>query len=91
MTGPPGGRPSWPEFLPGSEDFLFVSQLPRRGIEESEIYLATLREGRAADPVLLVTNASAEMLGDAALRAAGVDGEIERGMYQLGFLMGRSP
>jgi hypothetical protein len=39
----------------------------------------------------LVTNASAEMLGDAALRAAGVDGEIERGMYQLGFLMGRSP
>src|SRR5215472_4063623 len=32
---------AWPEFLPGSEDFLFFS-LSTRGIEESEIYLATL-------------------------------------------------
>jgi eukaryotic-like serine/threonine-protein kinase len=46
---------SWPEFLPGSEDFLvFVEQ----GIEQS-VYLATLRDGRAADPVLLMKNATA--------------------------------
>ena len=31
----------------------------RAGIEESEIYLATLRDGRAADPVLLMKNATA--------------------------------
>ena len=49
---------SWPEFLPGSEDFLFLSE-SSRGIEQSEIYLATLRDGRAADPVLLMENATA--------------------------------
>ena len=49
---------AWPEFLPGSEDFLFFSLSPR-GIEESEIYLATLRDGRADDPVLLMKNATA--------------------------------
>ena len=31
----------------------------RRRIEESEIYLATLRDGRAADPVLLMKNSTA--------------------------------
>ena len=50
---------SWPEFLPGSEDFLVLSGSVARGIEQSEIYLATLRDGRAADPVLLMTNATA--------------------------------
>jgi len=58
MTGRPEGMSDWPEFLPGSEDFLFISMLAR-GIEESEIYLATLRDGRAADPVLLMKNATA--------------------------------
>ncbi|HYV29937.1 MAG TPA: hypothetical protein VEO53_02325, partial [Candidatus Binatia bacterium] len=57
VTGLPEGR--WPEFLPGSEDFLFLSELSARGIEESEIYLATLRDGRATDPVLLMKNATA--------------------------------
>src|SRR2546428_3982933 len=50
---------SWPEFLPGSEDFLVLSESLARGIEQSEIYLATLRDGRAVDPVLLMKNATA--------------------------------
>jgi hypothetical protein len=53
------GGLSWPEFLPGSKDFLFFSQQTAPRIEESEIYLATLRDGRAADPVLLMKNATA--------------------------------
>ena len=47
----------WPEFLPGSEDFVVVAAAAN--IEESEIYLATLRDGRAADPVLLMKNSTA--------------------------------
>jgi hypothetical protein len=47
---------SWPEFLPDSEDFLVLAE---RGIEQSDVYLATLRDGRAADPVLLMKNATA--------------------------------
>ena len=47
----------WPEFLPGSEDFLVIAAAAR--IEESEIYLATLRDGRAADLVLLMKNSTA--------------------------------
>jgi hypothetical protein len=66
VAGPPSvsdgvawGFSSWPEFLPGSEDFLVLSGSVVRGIEQSEIYLATLREGRAADRVLLMQNATA--------------------------------
>ena len=58
-TGTPfvrGGAAWWPEFLPGSEDFLVLVD---QGIEQSDIYLATLRDGRAADPVLLMKNATA--------------------------------
>jgi Tol biopolymer transport system component len=47
----------WPQFLPGSEDFLVMAAAAK--IEESEIYLAILRDGRAADPVLLMKNATA--------------------------------
>ena len=47
----------WPQFLPGSDDFLVVAAAAN--IEESEIYLATLRDGRAADPVLLMKNSTA--------------------------------
>jgi hypothetical protein len=47
----------WPEFLPGNEDFLVVAAAAK--VEESEIYLATLRDGRAADPVLLMKNSTA--------------------------------
>jgi hypothetical protein len=46
----------WPEFLPGSDDFLVVGGA---SIEESGVYLATLRDGRAADSVLLMKNATA--------------------------------
>jgi hypothetical protein len=49
----------WPEFLPGSEDFLVLSESITGGIDQSEIYLATLRDGRAVDPVLLMQNATA--------------------------------
>ena len=37
-----------------------------------------------------VANAEQRTLGDDALRAAGVDGAIERGLYQLSFLMGHA-
>ncbi len=47
----------WPQFLPGSEDFLVMAAASQT--EESEIYLATLRDGRAADPVLLMKNTTA--------------------------------
>ena len=47
----------WPEFLPGGEDFVVLAAAAR--IEESDIYLATLRDGRAADPVLLMKNSTA--------------------------------
>ncbi len=59
LTGLPEGNAGWPEFLPGSDDFLFHSQLLAQVVEDHEIYLATLRDGRAADPVLLVKNATA--------------------------------
>lgn len=36
-----------------------------------------------------VAGVSAEVLGDAALRAAGAEGEVQRGIYQLSFLMAR--
>ena len=49
VTGLPEGNLLFPEFLPGSEDFLFLSRVSARGIEEREVYLATLRDGRAAD------------------------------------------
>jgi hypothetical protein len=47
----------WPEFLPGSDDFLFLAA-SLESVEESEIYLATLRDGRGVDPVLLMKNAT---------------------------------
>ncbi len=47
----------WPEFLPDGEDFLIAA--PASKLEESEIYLATLREGRAVDSVLLMKNGTA--------------------------------
>src|SRR6185295_1646114 len=47
----------WPQFLPGSEDFLFLAIAMKA--EESGVYYATLRDGRVADPVLLMKNATA--------------------------------
>ena len=46
----------WPEFLPGGEEFLVSVE---RKLDPSEVYLATLRDGRAVDPVLLMKNATA--------------------------------
>jgi serine/threonine protein kinase len=59
LTGLPEGGAEFPEFLAGSEDFIFYLDVYERTREESEIYLATLRDGRAADPVLLMKNATA--------------------------------
>ncbi len=47
----------WPEFLPGSQDFLVVGGAAKN--DESEIYLATLTDGRATNPVPLTKNATA--------------------------------
>ena len=59
VTGLPQDRWIWwPEFLPDSDDFLFLAASPET-VEESEIYLATLRDGRGVDPVLLMKNATA--------------------------------
>jgi hypothetical protein len=43
-----------PEYLPGNDDFIFM----RRGLNQvdSGVYLASLRDGNAADPVLLLKN-----------------------------------
>ncbi len=49
-----GGIPlSRPQFLPGGEDFLFVS---RDATDDTGVHLATLGNGAAADPVLLMKN-----------------------------------
>jgi serine/threonine protein kinase len=44
----------WPEFLPGSKDFLVVQELAE-GLE-NEIYMATLGEGTLSNKVLLMKN-----------------------------------
>ncbi|MEO5925767.1 MAG: protein kinase [Bryobacteraceae bacterium] len=45
----------WPEFLPDSEEFLFL----RDAAGEREIYLATLTDGKATDVVALMKNTTA--------------------------------
>ncbi len=47
-----------PEFLPGSDDFLFLV-VPRDSIEESAVYLATLKDGKGVDPALLLKSPTA--------------------------------
>jgi hypothetical protein len=47
----------YPQFLPGSEDFLFL--LLPEDAEGGEVYLATLRGGKAVNPVLLTRNDTA--------------------------------
>ncbi len=47
-----------PEFLPGSQDFLMLV-LPAGNPEDAGIYLATLRDGKAVDAVLLLKNQTA--------------------------------
>ena len=45
-----------PSFLPGGEDFLIGFQ--SRGATETDVYLASLRNGQVVDPVLLMKNAT---------------------------------
>lgn len=49
-----GGRITYPEFLPGRDDFLFFFGFSEE--EEGAIYLATFREGKALNPTLLALN-----------------------------------
>ena len=64
VTGPPfvSGGVAWIDLAgvpAGQRGFPVPFRSVARGIEQSEIYLATLRDGRAADPVLLMKNATA--------------------------------
>jgi eukaryotic-like serine/threonine-protein kinase len=52
------GRCLYPEFLSGSEDFL-LEFVPDGEPDETAIYLATLRDGKAVNPVLLLKNQTA--------------------------------
>jgi len=52
----PGAR-EYPQFLPGSADFLFLL-VPEDGAG-AEVYLATLRDGKALNPVMLIKNDTA--------------------------------
>lgn len=51
------GRFYNPEFLPGGQDFLFA-YIPQQS-QATQIYLATLRDGKAVDPTLLFNNDTA--------------------------------
>ena len=57
VPGMKAGRYEYPQFLAGSEDFLFL--LVPEGAAEGEVYLATLRDGKAVNPVLLMKNDTA--------------------------------
>jgi predicted Ser/Thr protein kinase len=48
----------YPEFLPGGQDFLFVF-VPSADSNHSAVYLSTLRDGKAVDPVLLFQSPTA--------------------------------
>jgi hypothetical protein len=45
----------YPEFIPGSEDFLFF-YLPLPDAEGGSVYLATLHEGKCVNPIPLLVN-----------------------------------
>jgi predicted Ser/Thr protein kinase len=57
MPGPLGGDARYPEFLAGSEDFLFLHGTPEDPADGS-IYLATFSNGKAVNPSLLLRNAT---------------------------------
>ena len=57
ISGLPPGRLNDPQFLPGSEDLLFLSA-PFGGSPPG-VYLATFRNGRLVNPVLLMRNDTA--------------------------------
>jgi hypothetical protein len=49
------GRCYFPNFLPGSDDFLFLFA-PFSKSDEAAVYLATLRDGKVVEPVALLKN-----------------------------------
>ncbi len=57
LPGLPAGSYDWPEFLPGTNEFLVL--FDSEDGTEAAIYLATLRDGKPADPVLLMRNRTA--------------------------------
>ena len=57
VPGMKAGRYEYPQFLAGSEDFLFL--LIPEDAEGGEVYLATLRDGKAVNPILLMKNDTA--------------------------------
>jgi serine/threonine protein kinase len=62
FEGKSGGSYLWPEFLPGTSDFLvFFDPDSGRGSadRDGEIWLATLRDGKATNSSLLVQNETA--------------------------------
>ncbi len=59
MPGPlKEGRCYYPDFLPGGQDFLYLF-VPSQDSADAAVYLATLRDGKAVDPVLLLKNQTA--------------------------------
>jgi len=48
-----------PEFIPGTDEFIFIATANE--LEEGEVYLATLRNGKAADPALLLKSDTAAL------------------------------
>ena len=57
MPGKKAGSYKYPQFLPGSQDFLLL--FVHDDDEECEVYLATLRDGQAVNPTLLLKNDTA--------------------------------
>jgi serine/threonine protein kinase len=59
MPGPlKEGRCYYPEFLPGGQSFLFLF-VPNNDPSDPAVYLASLRDGKAVDPALLLKNETA--------------------------------
>jgi hypothetical protein len=52
------GSYAYPQFLPGSEDFLFLF-VPSANPDDAAVYWATLRDGKATDAVMLLKNQTA--------------------------------
>jgi hypothetical protein len=56
MQRPISGALLYPQFLPGSEDFLFLARPPIRDAETADIFLATFSKGNAVNLSLLMKN-----------------------------------
>lgn len=56
LPGLAEGGYHWPEFIPGTNDFLVTLDSTE---DDADIYLATLKDGKPSDPVLLMRNKTA--------------------------------